>query len=269
MRTQLFCHGTFFLLLMLAGPAPYLAAQQAANDADKLAAEAHRLASSAATLQQFTQTLRVCQQALRANPSSETRGYIEKLASWTYNKRGETLIRLAEDTVELDAKRATQYEQAATGDFDLAVKLDQSNWKPRYNRAVCVAIVGDYEQALTDLTIVIEEKPKHKNARFNRAEILFELGRIEEAVKDYDVVIQQDPRDLQALSGRGLALLLVQVLLDQLQVGFTQGPWFGVQLGQFLQPLEQRVVLERKRQFVVMHDVQDDHVLLAVLKLAR
>jgi tetratricopeptide (TPR) repeat protein len=181
--------------------------RQSTSEALTIAKRAHRLASSATTLDEFTESLRVCKQSLAANPTAKTRVYVEQLASWIYNKRGEQLVQLAEDIVEQDAQRAAKYERAATGDFDLAVRLDKTNWQSRYNRAVSVAVLGKYQQALDDLDFVIQERPRHKNARFNRAEILFQLGKFQQAVDFYSQAIELDPRDAAAHSGRGLAYL--------------------------------------------------------------
>ena len=173
--------------------------------ARQLAVQAHGKAKAAKSLEELTEALQICGQAVKANPDEATRSYINRLASWTYNKRGELLVKLAEDTAERDTKRATEYEQAAIKDFGLAVRFDETSWKPRFNRGVSVAILGDYRQALADLDFVIQKNPQHKNAIFNRAEINLQLGEYARAVEDYGTVIRLDPRDAAAYSGRGIA----------------------------------------------------------------
>ena len=76
-----------------------------AATAGALANQAHGLAQDAQSLEELTQVLRVCGKALKANPSPETKTYVNQLASWTYNKRGEELVELAERTAGLDAER--------------------------------------------------------------------------------------------------------------------------------------------------------------------
>ena len=140
MRTRYFRHGMAVLVLSMGFFATHGFAQSGQSSSDSLtsAARAHRLATSATTVDEFTESLRVCKQTLAANPSAKTRVYIEQLASWIYNKRGEQLVQRAEGVIEQDAQRAAKYERAAAGDFDLAVRLDKTNWQSRYNRAVSV-----------------------------------------------------------------------------------------------------------------------------------
>lgn len=182
---------------------------QAAGTTESCAAlskQAHQLANTAKTLQEFTEALRILGKAAKANPTPEQSAYINKLAGWSYNKRGETLVKLAEETAGADQKRAAEYEQAAINDFGLAIRFDQEQWKPRFNRAVSIAVLGDYKTALTDLEFVLQKQPTHKNALFNRGEILLQLGEYERAVTDYSKVIEQDANDAAAYAGRGIAL---------------------------------------------------------------
>ena len=209
MRSRSFVHGFMVTTLALVALANVGAQQQVTQSAQTLSQQAHRLARSAKTLEEFTEALRFCGQAMKASPTQEQKEYVHKLAGWTYNKRGETLVKLAEDTAATDSKRATEYEQAAVKDFGLAVRFDQTNWKPRFNRAVSVAMLGGYETALSDLGFVIRAQPKHKNALFNRAEILLQMGEYDRATVDYAAVIKLDPNDGAAYAGRGIALSAV------------------------------------------------------------
>lgn len=212
MRTRPFLHGLVVAALSVALHSQAIAQQQSVatpapqQTAEQLAKEAHRLASSAKNLDDFTQALRVCGQVMKANPTPEQSAYVNSLAGWTYNKRGEVLVKLAEDTAESDAQRAAEYEQAAIKDFGLAMRFNQDDWKPRFNRAVSVAVLGDFKTALTDLDFVISKQPAHKNAHFNRGEILLQMGEYERAAADYSTVIEQDVNDSAAYAGRGIAL---------------------------------------------------------------
>jgi len=207
MRTRLFGHNTVVLVLLFACQSVF-AQQQAipTGTADQLSAQAYKMAQSAKTLEQFTESLRICGQAMKASPTVEQKQYIQQLAGWTYNKRGEALVGLAEQTVVADAKRAAQYEEAAAKDFGLSVQFDDSRWKPRFNRAVSKAMAGQYDAALFDLDFVITKQPTHKNALFNRAEILLQLGDFDPAIADYSEVIKLDGNDGAAYAGRGIAL---------------------------------------------------------------
>lgn len=206
MRARFFVSVSIAASLVLISFGSAGAQQGSTPTAQSLTTNAHALASSAKTLKEFTEALRVCGRAMKADPTPEQKQYINKLAGWTYNKRGEALVELGEDTAETDAQRAAEYEKAAVNDFELAIRFDQTNWRPRFNRAVSVAMQGDYETAVSDLTIVIRAQPKHKNALFNRAEILLQLGEYDRATADYAAVIKLDPNDGAAYAGRGIAL---------------------------------------------------------------
>lgn len=219
MRTRLYFRGLALLTLVFALQLTSQAQQQQSQTAGSLSREAHTVASSAKTLDDYTQALRLCGQAMQANPTDQEKAYIYKLSGWTYNQRGEALVQLAENTAATDAKRAAEYEQAAVKDFDLAVRFDTGAWKPRFNRAVSVAMLGKYADALADLDFVIEQQPRHKNALFNRAEILLQLGEYEQASAAYASVIDIDPADAAAYAGRGIALSALgdsQAALDDL-----------------------------------------------------
>jgi tetratricopeptide (TPR) repeat protein len=177
-----------------------------AENVATLTQKAHRIASSAKTLEEYTEALKVCGQAMKAGPTEKQKEYINQLAGWAYNKRGETLVKLAESTAATDAKSAAEYEQVAVKDFGLAAQFTPSDWKPRFNRAVSVAMLGDYKLALNDLDFVIRSQPNHKNALFNRAEILLQQGRYEHAIADYTEVLKLNPNDSAAYAGRGIAL---------------------------------------------------------------
>ncbi len=194
-----------------AGPAsqpkgqPQSSTAPSEQSAKTLLTKARDLAKGAETIADYTDALKLCRQAQKVDPSPATSAYVKRLAAWIYNKRGEMLIELAEGIVEKDAQRAVEYEEAGLRDFDVAAKLNPQDWRPRYNRGVSRAIVGQYEKSLEDLDFVLEQSSDHKNARYNRAEIRYQLGRYEEAIEDYDQVLRLDPQDASAYSGRGLS----------------------------------------------------------------
>lgn len=177
--------------------------------AEQLSRQAYQSAQTAKTLEELTESLRICSNAMKASPTPGQKKYIQELAGWIYNKRGEALVRLAEQTAATDEKRSAEYEQAAANDFDLSVRFDNTRWKSRFNRAISKAMVGDYDAALLDLNFVLEQEPNHKNAHFNRAEILLQRGEYEQAVMDYGQVVTLDPQDAAAYAGRGIALAAI------------------------------------------------------------
>jgi len=176
-----------------------------AENVQSLTQQAHQLATNAKSLEDYTKALQVCGKAIQSGPTDQQKAYVNKLAGWIYNKRGEALVKLAETTAATDSKRAAEYEQAAVKDFGLAARFTPQDWKPRFNRAVSVAMLGDYKTALADLDFVIRSQPKHKNALFNRAEILLQQGEYQHAIADYGKVLEQSPDDGAAYAGRGIA----------------------------------------------------------------
>ena len=221
MRTRWLSHGLGLLIFLAICQAviaqqpmrrsvtPTPPARSAGASAEALSKQAFQLAQSAKTLEQLTEALRVCSQAAKASPTSEQKDYIYQLAGWVYNKRGEALTKLADQTRATDESRSADYEAAALRDFDLSVRFDDQRWKPRFNRAVSKAMTGEYQIALQDLDFVLTKQPSHKNARFNRAEILLQLGEYQRAIDDYSEVIQVDPNDGAAFAGRGIALAAI------------------------------------------------------------
>ena len=154
-----------------------VARSQNTASVEQLSRQAYSLAQSAKSLDELTESLRACGQAMNMSPTPEQKNYIQKLAGWIYNKRGEALVKLAEQTAATDKERSAQYETAAAKDFDLSVKFDSGRWKSRFNRSVSKAMTGEYTTALEDLDFVVTQQPDHKNARFNRAEILLQVGK--------------------------------------------------------------------------------------------
>ena len=182
------------------------ARQVPSQTAQALCKQAHQLAKSAKTLKDLNAALEICGKVDNAGPSAEQSAYIHKLASWTYNRRGEMLIEMAEELSGSDPQKAKSYEHTAVQDFGLSTQFDSTNWKPRFNRAVSVAMLGNYETALSDLDFVISKKPSHQNAIFNRAEILLQLGEYDRAAADYATILKANPNDAAAYAGRGIAL---------------------------------------------------------------
>ena len=185
---------------------PQAARQAGPQSAQAMCKQAHQLAKSAKTLKDLNSALEICGKVSGTNPAPEQKAYIHKLASWTYNRRGEMLVEMAEEIAGSDPQQAKSYEHTAVQDFGLSAQFDSTNWKPRFNRAVSVAMLGNYETALSDLDFVISKKPTHQNAIFNRAEILLQLGEYDRAAADYATILKANPNDAAAYAGRGIAL---------------------------------------------------------------
>lgn len=210
-----------------------------------LISKAHAAANQAKSLADYTAALQQCSDVIKANPSPEQKAYVYKLAGWTYNKRGETLVKLSAQIMDSDPKRAAEYEVAAVKDFGLASQFDKTSWKARFNRAVSIAMNGEYEKALADLDFVIQSQPKHKNALFNRGEILLQLGEYERAVEDYAKVIELDTKDAAAFAGRGIALSAI---------GDTDNALVDLNAAVRLQPERAEAYVDRADLYAAMGD---------------
>ena len=181
------------------------AQNSAAPDAEDLILQAHNQAKAAATVEEFTEALNRCRDALRQPLSEGRKAYVGKLAAWIYMKRGEKLVGLGEELAAQETARAVEYEKIALSDFNLAVKLDDANWRARYNRGLSYAMIEEYDKSLADLTMVIEQQPNHKDAHYNRGEVHYQLGQLERAIQDYSDTLRLDPQDHAAYSGRGMS----------------------------------------------------------------
>ena len=206
MRTRSQLHAVCALVFAIFVTQFAIAQKPDAENVQSLTQRAHQFATNAKSLEDYTRALQVCGQAIQSGPTDQQKAYINKLAGWIYNKRGEALVKLAETTAATDSQRAAQYEQLAVKDFGLAAQFTPQDWKPRFNRAVSVAMLGDYKTALADLDFVVRSQPKHKNALFNRAEILLQQGEYQHAIADYGKVLELNPNDGAAYAGRGIAL---------------------------------------------------------------
>jgi len=159
---------------------------------------------TAASLGQYDEVIALATQAL-TGPLPEDRAlYARQLIAWGHNRRGETLADLAIAEAERgrDAE-AMQHDDAALGEFELAVKFDPQLAKAWFNRGTAVGLRGETAKAIDDLGRAVALDPKHANSRFNRAELLAASGKLDEAFRDYSEAIRLAPRDIGAYLGRG------------------------------------------------------------------
>jgi tetratricopeptide (TPR) repeat protein len=180
-----------------------LSAAAVSADAKSLIRTAYEKTSRAATIEEYGSIIQLCHQALEASPDESQKTYINSLLSWSHNRRGEVYTEQASEAQRRSAaQQAAELDGRALADFELAIKLDASRWKPWHNRGVSRAIAGKYAEAVADFTRVIELNAGYTNAWFNRGELKFDLGKFDEALRDYTEAIRLAPTDAGALTSR-------------------------------------------------------------------
>lgn len=161
-------------------------------------------ARSAESVQDYTEALL---RGREINPKGLTKrnsAYLRKLMAWTFNKRGEVYSRLAGEFSENgQLVEAAENEGFAIRDFSASIRLEQTRWKPHYNRGISRALVGEFSKAEKDFDVVVQRRPQLKNAWFNRAEVHYEQQNYAQAEKDYSKVIAFQDGDIGAISSRG------------------------------------------------------------------
>ena len=168
--------------------------------------EAYSKTKTARTSEEFSHVIKLCKQAMLAELTPIRSKYNKRLLAWAHNMRGEVFADQASEIDDAgDTNRAIELDAKALRDFESAVLLDPSGWKPYHNRGVSYALLGRYDQALVDFNKAIKTNPGFFKAWFNRGEIHYYHEDYEQAVKDYTEVIRLKQDDAKAYSGRANA----------------------------------------------------------------
>jgi tetratricopeptide (TPR) repeat protein len=187
------------------------------QDTKSLLASAYQKTQSAKTVADYTAVIDLCQQAEATNLSPEQSKYVRQLASWAYNRLGETFVDQAATALESgDKTRAAEFDTKALANFEKAVANDETRWKAIHNRGVSYALAGKYEKAIADFTSVVELRPDYPNGWFNRAEIRYELGHFEQAITDYTKTLELTPSDFGSHTSRGHAYFQLRKFTEAL-----------------------------------------------------
>ncbi len=102
------------------------------------------------------------------------------------------------DLVTLKMEKAREYTQQAT------IRL---NTEKLFFQAVVKIRRGNYDEALTDLDLVIADNPNNESAYLQRGRVLRKKGRKTAALKDYEQAARLSPKLVAAHIGRGELLL--------------------------------------------------------------
>lgn len=185
-----------------AGGAPLDAVSQSVADQRAQIDRVYDFARQASSASQINQTLQMCNQLRQQGLVPEHQQYLNQLAAWLLNRRGELG---AQQAASLRASgneaQARQAEEAAVQDFTSSLQLDPQ-WRAFHNRGVSYALLGRRAEAIVDFAQALQRNPQQTSSRFNRAELLLDEGRAEEADQEYSAVLQLDPTDTAARLGR-------------------------------------------------------------------
>jgi superkiller protein 3 len=132
------------------------------------------------------------------------------------NQRVRELLADVERHVTTDAYNALGVVYAegnklncAVSAFEEALRLDEHDWRARYNLALTLIRKGEEKKAADHLRILIQQKPDSPDAHNTLGSLLQQQGDLEEAAEEFKAALKSDPRFASA------ALNLGQVLIDQ------------------------------------------------------
>ena len=156
------------------------------------------------------------------------RNYAKRLLSWGANRRGELRSDMAGEMIAArQLAEAEKLDQAALGDFQLAIENDPARWRAHHNLGVLLAIGGDFPNAIKAFTKTLELNPKFVEAYHNRGELFFRKGDFNSAIDDYTKGLALDNKNADLFSGRGnarFALGQIEAALADYQSAMTLAP---------------------------------------------
>jgi len=133
-------------------------------------------------------------------------GVPDLLKKWKYQKE----ILLASSALSilcLSIITWTQvgYWQDSITLFDHTLKVTDHNWLAYDSRGAAYKDLGNYQQAIEDLSRAIEIKPGYIDAYNNRGIAYKDLGNYSQAIEDLNRAIEMKPRFAEAYNNRGIA----------------------------------------------------------------
>lgn len=97
-----------------------------------------------------------------------------------------------------DLYRAKNYDEAIC-EYAKCIELNNGNYLPYANRAMCYLQLGKYKAAEIDCTKCLQLAPKYVKAYLRRGAARKALGKFDESLKDYRKVLRIQPKNTQAL----------------------------------------------------------------------
>ncbi len=198
-----------------------LAADPPAVSADLQAIYART--STATAEAEFTAIAKECSVIIPDTKRSEAdKAYASKLFAWALNRRGEVRSESAANLVkEGKLSDAQLLDQQAGKDFATAAKYAPDNWRVHHNLAIAHAMQGKFDEAIEELSMVIQLKDDYPNAFYNRAELYFEKEQFAPAIKDYSRAIELVDNDARYFNGRAHARFMLNSI-DEAVADYTQ-----------------------------------------------
>ena len=183
-----------------------VAAAKAQGDQATLVQQAYDSSKDAKTLDEFNAALVACKTASDAELTDAQHKYVDQLAAWVHNKRGEyyanQAVKLSDDG---KTEQATEMDAKALAEFEVAVEKDSNKWQAVHNRGVSYAAAGRFAEALKDFDRVVQLRIGFTKGWFNRGEANYSLGRYDDAISDYTTLLRLNPNDSAAYVSRGHA----------------------------------------------------------------
>lgn len=203
-----------FVLLMCASSFSWLITSSTAADPPAVSADLQAIYTRTNTATQeaeFTAIAKDCSVIIPDSKRSEAdKAYASKLFAWALNRRGEVRSETAANFVkEGKLPDAQQLDQQAGKDFATAAKYAPDNWRVHHNLAISHAMQGKYDEAIEELSLVIQLKDDYPNAFYNRAELYFEKEQFPQAIKDYSRAIELVDNDARYFNGRAHARFML------------------------------------------------------------
>jgi tetratricopeptide (TPR) repeat protein len=192
-----------FLAAVVLAPVVFAQEEEGAKSAIQTVYE---MSQTAETADDFDKMIEECRRLLETGLSRQHEAYVNRLAAWAYNRRGEARAEEAASVAaEGETEEAARLDSLAVEDFTASLKLDPSRWKAYHNRGVSYAMMGEFDQALREFEQALRLNPTYANAWFNRGEVHYELGRYAQAVADYSTALRSNPEDAEVYTRRGHA----------------------------------------------------------------
>ena len=95
-------------------------------------------------------------------------------------------------------------------DFNVAIKLDTTDYRPFYNRGKAYFEIGEFSNARIDFSIAMDLNPSIADIYINQGNTLFELNEYEQALENFDFAIKLDDKSYLAHLNKGRALIALR-----------------------------------------------------------
>ena len=99
--------------------------------------------------------------------------------------------------------------ESALKDWQIALLIDSTSYKPFYNMGNALRKLKSYEEAIVKYSRAINLKPNEKDLYINRGSTLYDLQHFEGALNDFKFAIELDNRNVAAHINIGKTLIRI------------------------------------------------------------